>query len=103
MSLFDVTLNDYRIYFIDDATFKVSGPDENISRQIGEKFFAGLREKESGMSAGILLGSNVTNPMFAVGLGAIISTYTVPGVIAHESALKGGELMKIPQFDEAKT
>jgi len=40
-----------------------------------------LRKKESGMSAGILLGSNVTNPMFAVGLGAIISTYTVPGVI----------------------
>jgi hypothetical protein len=25
--------------------------------------------------------------------------YTVPGVIAHESALKGGESMKIPQFD----
>jgi len=25
--------------------------------------------------------------------------YTVPGVVAHESALRGGELMKIPQFD----
>jgi len=25
--------------------------------------------------------------------------YTVPGIIAHESALRGGELMKIPQFD----
>jgi predicted dehydrogenase len=25
--------------------------------------------------------------------------YTVPGIIAHESALKGGELMDIPQFD----
>ncbi len=25
--------------------------------------------------------------------------YTVPGIIAHESALRGGELMKIPQYD----
>jgi len=25
--------------------------------------------------------------------------YTVPGVVAHESALRGGELLKIPQFD----
>jgi hypothetical protein len=26
-------------------------------------------------------------------------SYTVPGIIAHESALKGGEGLKIPQFD----
>lgn len=25
--------------------------------------------------------------------------YTVPGLVAHQSALKGGELLKIPQFD----
>lgn len=25
--------------------------------------------------------------------------YTVPGIIAHESALRGGELLKIPQFN----
>jgi len=25
--------------------------------------------------------------------------YTVPGIIAHQSALKGGEVLKIPQFD----
>lgn len=25
--------------------------------------------------------------------------YTVPGVVAHQSALRGGELLKIPQFD----
>ena len=25
-------------------------------------------------------------------------SYTVPGIIAHESALQGGELMKIPQY-----
>ena len=28
--------------------------------------------------------------------------YTVPGVIAHESALKGGASLKVPQFDEKK-
>jgi len=25
----------------------------------------------------------------------------VPGVVAHQSALKGGETLKIPQFDKA--
>jgi len=25
--------------------------------------------------------------------------YTVPGIIAHQSALQGGKLLKIPQFD----
>jgi hypothetical protein len=25
--------------------------------------------------------------------------YTVPGIVAHESALRGGELMKVPQFN----
>lgn len=34
-----------------------------------------------GMSAGIMLGSNVTNPLLGLGLGAMISTYTVPQVI----------------------
>jgi hypothetical protein len=24
---------------------------------------------------------------------------TVPGIIAHESAIKGGELLKVPSFD----
>ncbi len=28
--------------------------------------------------------------------------YTVPGVVAHESALRGGELLKVPQFDPPK-
>jgi hypothetical protein len=26
---------------------------------------------------------------------------TVPGIVAHESALKGGERLRIPQFDPA--
>jgi hypothetical protein len=25
--------------------------------------------------------------------------YTAPGIVAHQSALKGGEQMKVPQFD----
>lgn len=25
--------------------------------------------------------------------------YTVPGIVAHESALRGGESLKIPQYD----
>jgi cation:H+ antiporter len=33
------------------------------------------------MSAGIMLGSNVTNPLLGLGIGAMISTYTVPQVI----------------------
>lgn len=37
-------------------------------------------KKKARISAGILIGSNITNPMFALGLGAIISTYTVPSV-----------------------
>lgn len=28
--------------------------------------------------------------------------YTVPGIIAHESALRDGETLKIPQFDRPK-
>lgn len=33
------------------------------------------------VSAGILIGSNITNPLFGAGLGALISGYTVPAVI----------------------
>ena len=33
------------------------------------------------MSAGIMLGSNVTNPLLGLGIGGMISTYTVPQVI----------------------
>ena len=36
-------------------------------------------EKE--MSAGILIGSNITNPLLGVGLGGMISSYTVPPVV----------------------
>ena len=28
--------------------------------------------------------------------------YTAPGIVAHESALKGGVQMKVPQFERSK-
>lgn len=38
----------------------------------------GLRNGSEGVSLGTLIGSNITNPLLAIGSGAIISTYTVP-------------------------
>ena len=39
---------------------------------------AGIRHKENGISLGTLVGSNITNPLVAIGGGAMISTYAVP-------------------------
>lgn len=39
---------------------------------------SGLRHGSEGVSLGTLIGSNITNPLFAIGSGAIISTYAVP-------------------------
>ena len=39
---------------------------------------AGIRHKEHGISLGTLVGSNITNPLVAIGGGALISTYAVP-------------------------
>jgi cation:H+ antiporter len=39
---------------------------------------AGLRHKEHGISLGTLIGSNITNPLVAIGGGALISTYAAP-------------------------
>jgi cation:H+ antiporter len=36
-----------------------------------------LKNRASGMSMGVLVGSNITNPLFGVGIGALISGYTV--------------------------
>ncbi|MDP3990509.1 MAG: hypothetical protein Q8Q01_04880 [archaeon] len=38
-------------------------------------------KKKRDISAGILIGSNITNPLFGIGLGALISGYVVPDVI----------------------
>jgi len=37
-----------------------------------------LRHRSSSLSLGTLVGSNITNPMFALGLGAAITSYTIP-------------------------
>lgn len=39
---------------------------------------SGVRHGDSGISLGTLVGSNITNPLVAIGGGAIISTYWVP-------------------------
>lgn len=39
---------------------------------------SGLRHGSEGVSLGTLIGSNITNPLLAVGSGAILSTYAVP-------------------------
>ena len=36
-----------------------------------------LLKKKTKISAGILIGSNITNPMFALGLGSMISGFSV--------------------------
>lgn len=40
-----------------------------------------LLQGQRDITAGILIGSNITNPLFGAGLGALISGYTVPAVI----------------------
>jgi cation:H+ antiporter len=40
---------------------------------------AGVRHNEHGVSLGTLIGSNITNPLVGIGLGALVSTYWVPG------------------------
>lgn len=42
-----------------------------------------VRRDELDMASGILIGSNVTNPMLAAGLGSLVSTYGVPPVVTH--------------------
>jgi len=38
----------------------------------------GIKNKEHGISLGTLIGSNITNPLVAIGGGALVSTYWVP-------------------------
>ena len=39
---------------------------------------SGLRHGSEGLSLGTLVGSNITNPLLAIGSGAAVSTYAVP-------------------------
>ncbi len=38
-------------------------------------------KKQKDISAGILIGSNITNPLFGIGIGALISGYAIPNVV----------------------
>ncbi len=38
----------------------------------------GLRHRAEGISLGTLIGSNITNPLLAIGFGSLLSTYWVP-------------------------
>lgn len=40
---------------------------------------SGVRNGDAGIPLGTLIGSNITNPLVAIGGGALISTYWVPG------------------------
>lgn len=40
-----------------------------------------VRRKQYGVSVGILIGSNITNPAFVTGLGAMISSYILPHAV----------------------
>ncbi len=40
---------------------------------------SGIRKGDAGIPLGTLVGSNITNPLVAIGGGALISTYWVPG------------------------
>jgi cation:H+ antiporter len=44
---------------------------------------SGVKNKSSGVSVGTLIGSNITNPLVAIGLGAAISTYYVPRPLVY--------------------
>ncbi|MHB0858241.1 MAG: sodium:calcium antiporter [Anaerolineae bacterium] len=44
---------------------------------------SGIRKKEHGISMGTLVGSNITNPLVAIGGGALVSTYWVPQALVY--------------------
>lgn len=44
---------------------------------------SGIKNGDHGIPLGTLIGSNVTNPLVAIGGGAIISTYWVPGPLLN--------------------
>jgi cation:H+ antiporter len=51
-----------------------------IASAMPEMFTAiiGVKKGATGISLGTLIGSNITNPLLAIGLGGLISTYFVP-------------------------
>jgi len=43
----------------------------------------GLLRGKQDISVGVLVGSNITNPLFSAGLGAVISGYRIPTVVTN--------------------
>ena len=67
---------------------------------------AGIRHKENGVSLGTLVGSNITNPLVAIGGGALLSTYAVPNPLIQWDlpweTITGGILWAILWFSKGK-
>jgi cation:H+ antiporter len=51
-----------------------------VASALPELFTAiqGARKGEKGIAIGTLIGSNITNPLLAIGVGSLISTYVAP-------------------------
>tara|TARA_Y100000310_G_C20579200_1_gene762100 strand:+ start:225 stop:1196 length:972 start_codon:yes stop_codon:yes gene_type:complete len=59
----------------------------------------GIIKKKKGVSAGVLIGSNITNPLLGLGLGSLISSYMVPKVtIVYDLPFKIGTALLIGYF-----
>jgi len=59
----------------------------------------GIIKKEKGVSTGVLIGSNITNPLFGLGIGSLISSYIVPRVtIFYDLPFKIGTALLIGYF-----
>lgn len=56
-----------------------------IAAALPEMFAAiiGMKRGASGLSLGTLIGSNITNPLLAIGLGAAVSGYYVPKPLVY--------------------
>ena len=58
-----------------------------------------LFKKQKGISTGVLIGSNITNPLLGLGLGATISSYNVPNVVLfYDLPFKIGTALLILYF-----
>ncbi len=67
---------------------------------------SGVKNKETGISMGALVGSNITNPLVAIGGGALVSTYFVPQPLVYWDlpweTLTGAVLWAIAWFSNGK-
>lgn len=59
----------------------------------------GALNKKKGISTGVLIGSNITNPLLGLGTGAFISSYSIPYVVtAYDLPFKIGTGVLIYYF-----